>query len=154
MSLARLTLRFLANPFDPAVNVQLFSRLVEPLLPPPGDEEADFDDVEAVLEGIAGWREEFPGLRFPTDQEVREAWPRLGPRARMFVATHDANHGIRRCAQDAAGEYELAAMMLRSPDYRADRLYGALALATLPLGAIHAPSAVLGALRGLLKEVR
>lgn len=147
-------LRFLRSPFDPAVNVGLFARLVEPVLPPPGGEEADFDDVEAVLDGIAGWRREFPDLRFPSDEEVRGAWPQLGPRARLLVATHDVNHGIRRCAQDAAGEYELAARLFRDPDYRTDRLYGALALATLPLGALHDPRSVLGALRGLLTAAR
>ena len=146
-----MLLDFLVAPFDPARNIALFARLVEPLLPP-----APRYDVElpAALEALAGWREEAPPLRFPSDAEVREAWPSLGPRARHLAVTHDADHLIRRCAQDAAGEYELGALLALQPDCGLDRLYGALVLATLPLGVLHAgPAPLLGALRGLARAL-
>ena len=139
---------FLLDPFDPVRNVELFSRL-EWLLPKiPLEHQGS---LEAALSGFASWRDQYPHLEFPTDAQVIEVWPRLGPVSRLLVQMHDADHGIRRCAQDVAGEYELATLLLFDPDWVHDRVYGALALSTLPLGSLMSADGFSAPLRGLAR---
>ena len=159
-----LALRFLHNPFDPANNVALFSAF-DRLFPdhgpqPPEDPDAAWRmlcrarrDVERVFG--AGWI-------WPEEQAFKAAWPGLTPRARWLALYHDGLHATLDVEQDAAGEYELAARLLRgerkafvgsgATDYFAGlhRLYGALALSTLPVGVLRAGAAPLrGAMAGL-----
>lgn len=166
MNVLDLALRFLHNPFDPANNVALFSAL-DRLLPdfgplPPEEPDAAWRmlcrarrDVERVFG--AGWI-------WPEEQAFKSAWPGLTPRARWLALYHDGLHATLGVEQDAAGEYELAARLLMG-ERRAfvgsgatayfsglHRLYGALALSTLPVGCLRAGVAplrgVLAALRG------
>lgn len=161
-----LILALLANPFDPANNVAIFAaldrRMPQPTdrLPPEDPSEAwrVLCHVRATVERTcsAGWQ-------WPEEQSFKAAWPTLTPRARWLVLWHDALHATHDIEQDAAGEYELAVRILTVPigytlrrhavphsAERALRVYGALALATLPVGVARAGLAPLrGALAGL-----
>lgn len=149
----RELLDFVRDPFDPARNVRLFARHIEPRLPP-----APCDDwpesLESALAGIQGWRETCPWLTTPSDEDVRAIWPELGPRARLLVATHDSAHATWGCPQDVAGEYELATLLLFRPDFPVERLYAALAMATLGLGCLRSQDGFTAPLRGVLTGLR
>lgn len=145
-TLPRLVLDFLRDPFDPVRNALLLSEL-ERYLPDPG---LDYpESVDAAVECITLWRQVLPPeVNLPDPEQVRALWPRLGPRARQLVCTHDVDHHGWRCAQDVAGEYELAVLLLLNPDMRVDRLYGTLALSTLPLGMLRSPDGLLAPVAG------
>lgn len=143
-------LRFLRDPFDPVNNVLLFTRFVEPWLPTwvPAD---DAPCLDAVLESFDGWRESHPEYQFPDEARLREIWSQLGPASKELVYTHDTNHIVRDVRQDAAGEYELAVLMLLDPDHRLDRAYAGLALTTLPLGILRSPNGPTAPIRGVVR---
>ena len=157
-----LVRRFLADPFDPANNVALFSA-VDRLLPapdgklPPDDPDAAWRvlcNIRLGAEAVNG-----TGWLWPEEAAFKAAWPGLTPRARWLVLYHDAHHVCLGIEQDAAGEYELATRLLfassrwfRSeamPDHieRLHRAYGALSLCTLPVGVARGG---LAPLRGIL----
>jgi hypothetical protein len=161
-----LILALLANPFDPANNVALFSAF-DRLLPQPTERllPEDPDAAWRVLCRVRGTVERScgAGWQWPEEQAFKTAWPTLTPRARWLVLWHDALHATHGIEQDAAGEYELAVRLLTMPSrwFRSSampstlaglhRVYGALALATLPVGMARAGTAPLrGALAGLL----
>lgn len=164
-----LLLAFLANPFDPANNVALFSALDRHLPPPDGDDvrlpPEDPDEAWRVLcvvrlgaEGVGG-----AGWLWPEEQTFKASWPGLTPRARRLVLWHDALHVVLGIEQDAAGEYELATRLLMAPPAwfrgaampgpiaRLHRVYGALSLCTLPVGVARGGVAPL---RGVLAGLR
>ena len=161
-----LLLALLANPFDPANNVAIFAaldrRLPQPTdrLPPEDPSEAWYVlcQVRATVERSHG-----AGWQWPEEQAFKATWPGLTPRARWLVLWHDALHATHGIEQDAAGEYELAVRLLTAPSrwFRGGampetlaglhRVYGALALATLPVGVARAGIAPL---RGVLAGLR
>ncbi|NDJ14088.1 MAG: hypothetical protein EBY17_23325 [Acidobacteriia bacterium] len=145
-------LRFLHNPFDPLNNVQMFNRFVEPWLPV-WLTSGEAPCLDAVLEAIALWRELHPEYIFPDEAELRDVWDRLGPASKELIYTHDTNHIVRHVRQDAAGEYELATLMLLDPDTVLDQAYGGLVLATLPLGSLRSPDGLLAPIKGVLRGI-
>lgn len=148
-SMLHLILGFLNNPFDPVRNALLLS-VVERFLPDP---ELDYPlCVDAAVECVTAWRNVLPPeVMLPAPEQVKALWDQLGPRARSLICTHDPDHHARGCAQDVAGEYELAALLLLDPDGPVDQLYGALALSTLPLGTVRSPDGFLAPARGALR---
>lgn len=163
-----LLLSFLRDPFDPAVNVALFSALERHLPQPDGQDRLPPDDPDVAWRELCGIRLGVEGLGgggwlWPEEQAFKSAWPSLTPRARQLVLWHDALHANLGIEQDAAGEYELAARMLfATPGWfrhsampgaiaGLHRAYGALTLCTLPLGVARAGIAPL---RGVLAGLR
>lgn len=144
-------LGFLLDPFDPVRNVRLFSRFIDPHLPSwlAGCEES----LDATISALESWQELYPDVKFPHPDELRAVWGTLGPRAQLLAAYHDTHHALRKCAQDVAGEYELATLMLIDPDWNTDRLYGALTLLTLPLGALRSPDGITAPARGVARAL-
>lgn len=160
-----LFLALLANPFDPRNNIALFSA-IDRRLPQPTDRLPPEDPTEAwrVLCHIRAAVERTwgAGWQWPEEHAFKSVWPGLTPRARWLVLWHDALHAAHGIEQNAAGEYELAVRLLSMPSrwFRISampktlaglhRVYGALALATLPVGVARAGLAPLrGALAGL-----
>lgn len=157
---------FLADPFEPQNNVALFAAF-DRWLPqpteclPPEDPDRAFRmllDLRASIEESFG-----RGWLWPEESAFKAAWPTLTPRARWLVLYHDGMHASLDVEQDVAGEYELAARLATMParwfrgfsipeaNAGTLRAYGALALATLPVGMYRAGLAPLrGALAGLV----
>lgn len=164
-TLDRLT-HFWRDPFDPVNNVALFAMLDRAVGPawrgetPPDDPETAWKRLRAYMRlagdpGGAWWQ-------WPDEAEFKAAWPALTDRARHLALYHDLCHVELNVGQDAAGEYELAVRLLAgdTPEFLLScvsapkglgRLYGALAISTLPLGCLRAGTAPLrGVLAGLL----
>lgn len=139
---------FLFDPFDPVNNSHLFDAFVSRHI------RHDlvgmtFDEAAAVIEAH---RAHHTNYQFPDIDVLRDVWPRLSTATKYLILTHDLEHALRDIPQTVSGEYELAFSLLCFPRHKIDRLYGLIACATAPYGALHSRS--LAPYFGMLKSAK